>query len=563
MDQFSNGTECHTEVLKQAIVDAIGYDMKAVYVSMQSVSSLDQIISLVYSVCATTYVFHDADIATAAFITALNESITHGFFDSNLRANAASCGDEFQFVVTEYVLFTTPSPTSAPTSAPTSLDLVTANAFQVSWSSDYVKTKARFYLASYLLFFLAIYVVLFAVDKSEVFLKLANNLASSSFQSQVHLHCTAADAPAGASIKRMAKLHKLDKYILEMDAQEGASRVNTGGDSHSGAASLKLISYSLAYHHYLQQKRTLLSCAPVIYPQGLRIGFLGCTLMHFEPGLYEDFILHLFNNNQLLGCMLGLRGSFYSRNGRKLVYLTQNTISFFISAFTGSLFNYYGLGYLLNNVFDVLVISPTSVFAGDLVRYIYTIRYNNDGSVLHSLSHMPFYNRIIAALLFIASMMLMFMAALFTYNNNKIGILQQYVLQVLLVSILVDVASSVLVFVSNYHLNVSVCNVSVLNVGLRFLEKIIRYNLQENRDYYVVKSGTWLCNVDYVVSAEFARKKDGCTPIIKAMQEAMLVTSQCTRQIPCLSMKASMVGLQQQRHQQSSWTYVSRTRRLR
>ena len=59
-----------------------------------------------------------------------------------------------------------------------------------------------------------------------------------------------------------------------------------------------------------------------------------------------------------------------------------------------------------------------------------------------------------------------------TFNENKTGIIVQYIEQILLLTFVHEVIMMVMKFVSHYHLNVSVVKISVINIGGRYLEII-------------------------------------------------------------------------------------------
>ena len=126
-------------MFKQTVTRMLGYDSEEDDISINLVSDVVSSRSLssaaaveteiVYSITTPTRIFNDSNYATAMFIQALNESIASGAFDTLLHTG--SNNNDWQSVKTEYVLFSTATPTSSPssvpTSSPTKIDGVAAN----------------------------------------------------------------------------------------------------------------------------------------------------------------------------------------------------------------------------------------------------------------------------------------------------------------------------------------------------------------------------------------------------------------------------------------------------
>ncbi len=122
---YSNKTS-NDAMFKQTVVSMMGYDSQMDAISIQLVTDVavsrylvattSAEIELVYSIGTPTSIFNDTNHATARFIQALNESIITNAFDTLLRA----ASNDWVSVTTDYVIFSTASPTSTPTSSPTS-----------------------------------------------------------------------------------------------------------------------------------------------------------------------------------------------------------------------------------------------------------------------------------------------------------------------------------------------------------------------------------------------------------------------------------------------------------
>ena len=454
-------------------------------------------------------------------------------------------------------------PSSQPSLSPTKKKVIgplSANLLGNSWDSDVVKAKAQYYLGAYIVFFSAIFFVLIIIDRCNIWDKTRTALYDSSFDSGVHLpsfsttKSTQEDEismpeqdPDKAKVKRLSKLMRCDKHIADEEMrsqndfadkditddvvsdskvfslQKQKSLVKQKSQRLSESSALrnstfmssitnrlnKVVSYSKSYHKYLQQERTLLNCAPIIYPEGFKLSIPMLYTIQLPPGMYEDFVIHLCNNHTLIGSFWACKGSFYSRNGRRYVFTVQNCLSFFLTSFSNCSLNLYGLGDLFTNMADVLIISPVSLFTGEMVRYLYVLQYldHTPDSLAEKLASFPILPRLMVMLFFVGGMGLLFLSSMFTYSANSTGIITQYVTQILLVTFIYEIVVMIMKFVSHYHLNVSLSNVSVINIGIRYLEIILRHGLKENIDYFVVIKTFVTVRIEYVVDIKYAVRK--------------------------------------------------------
>ena len=554
-------------------------------------SAASNTIALRYMLDLDTEIFDSVDIALSTYISALNESIITGDFDIYLHANAAKYGDDsLNNARSILAIFTTASPTlsptsfptsSSPTSNPTKVNLLTLNGFETTWDPRYVKAKAQFYLASYILYFIGIYTLLYLLDILGLYNKFLAKLQVSSFHSNVHNVAEHEWREMNSSIKRLAKLCKHSKELFEAEnnwrasttrkefepanilddvfREEADSDLGLGQLSHDNrvrssrfsglhqslgdflrriSSHRGKMSFTPAYFRYLHNKRTLLMADPYLYPHGIE-SRVCCTDVMIPMGIIEDYILFMCNNHQIFSCIFGINDSSDSRSSRRLIYCTQNIISFFISAFTGSIFNYFEFGVIVSQVFDTLVISPISLAVADFIRYLYKLQiiFNAEGTENNTLI-IKFLIKVLIVFIFLGSFVLLFLAALFTYNQNKSGIIYQYFTQVQIVCFFYEIILSTMLFVPHYHYNLSVhiprvLNLTLVNIGQLYLEKIMKNN---SNDYMCFRSsilgGLFVAN--YVVSRDYAFKNGWITaeklsPPSPAIEEVTVDTPKITR----------------------------------
>ena len=402
-----------------------------------------------------------------------------------------------------------------------------------------MKTKAKFYLAAYIAFFCGIFFILCVLDYFHLIKARSHRLLETAFSSNLYQKSLLRSSKGQVVL---AGLHQLDKDIQKLLTATGQQESvrslesNTFDDPNTRSIeeapssrsvtqllkSSKKFTFNRAFHKYLQQGRSYLGCDKgIFFSKGVSISFFSCVLLHLEPGLVEDFVLHICTNHSFISCFMAPSGSDYSRSGRRLVFMMQNITAFFISAFTSSLFNFCGLGVLFSNAFDVLVISPVSLKLGEFTKYFYTLKYSVDLSDdATSLSDawsvvvkqsLVYFSRYIVFFMIICGLVLLFLSALFTFSENRDGIITQFLWQVLLVAIVYELVVSCLLFVSSYYYRVSlvVCghDFVLLEIGTRYLEIITKTELQLNHDYVIIHQVKCWLQVDYVVSKQYALMK--------------------------------------------------------
>ncbi len=433
--------------------------------------------------------------------------------------------------------FPSSQPSTYPSSSPTKVQLLLLDGFSASWSNDYVKTKAQFYLASYIAFFCGIFFILCALDYFHVMKGPLQRLLETAFVSSLYKKCLLQSTKGQAVLSGLYALDEDIKKLLKASEQQPESseievidmdsdlrKMETVSSKRSVLhllKSSKKLTFNRAYHKYLQQSRAYLGCdKTILFPNGLHFTLWSCKILRLEPGLVEDFVLHVCANHSFISCFMAPSGSDYSRSGRRLVYMMQNITAFFISAFTSSLFNFCGLGVLFSNAFDVLVISPVSLKLGDFTKYLYTLKYSVDvirsdapsgaWGVLIAQS-LVYFSRFIVFFMIVCGLVLLFLSALFTFSTNRDGIITQFLWQVLLVAVLYELIVSCLLFVSSYYYSLSlVClgyDISLLQIGTRYLEYLVKNDLQINRDYVVIHRLHGWFQVHYVVSKQYAVMK--------------------------------------------------------
>jgi len=92
-----------------------------------------------------------------------------------------------------------------------------------------------------------------------------------------------------------------NEFDVEREMSDSRDTIDSGkSDSESV--------FTDAFYHYIMQKRCLLGCEGLLYPYGYKLNLL-VTSLSLPEGVYEDFIIHLCNNNSLFSCIYSVKGS--------------------------------------------------------------------------------------------------------------------------------------------------------------------------------------------------------------------------------------------------------------
>ncbi len=313
---------------------------------------------------------------------------------------------------------------------------------------------------------------------------------------------------------KLVKLLRQDKYIASqsdetsgnsnrsketgqgLSAQENPmdieSEVSDGGvyassDSRDGAGDSEVV-FTDAFYHYILQKRCLIGCTGLLYPKGYKLNLL-FTSLDLPVGVYEDFLVHLYNNHSLFSCIYSVKGSPISRNACRIVYIVQNCIAFFIFSFTNMIYDFIGLNSNFSVLSDILITSPLSLFFGSIALGLYTCPIVN--SIEFEQSSLSRYKKSIMSmgrfmvLPFIALVFgLLLLSALCTRRSNIFYVIISFIWQAQLQAFVLELLYAVLLFKSTYYYQVKFAGFTLIEVGCLFAERVLKSTQQEYYMYY-------------------------------------------------------------------------------
>ena len=395
-------------------------------------------------------------------------------------------------------------------------------------------TKVNFYLGYFVAYFVACFVLLALVDYSSAGKSVVKRLhdsafASSAFAPQV-LHeelCGGLATSTSSSVLRdnrskmvfnklkrkdceISKLIEDEARLEALLAERERNKTNKPAVNRNKAAG-----YSAGFYAYIDQRRTYLGCQPLLCPDGQ---IPGCgSSWRLQKSVMEDFIVFLCNNHSVLNCIYSCDGAPVDRTGNRLIYVTQNCLAFFLSAISGSVFNFVGLSDRANIVFDILVTTPATIAMAKVMKVLYvcplgfSVEYQatNPGVVtivrwLGKLAMVP---------ILIAIGGLLVLSAIFSRGHDTIIILVYFFLQVQLYGFFLELLFSGLMFLSTVYMRVtvdlSVRSILLLEVGRRYAEMIHHKGLLvEGRDYhYRCRYICCLLRIEYICTFDDAVKK--------------------------------------------------------
>ncbi len=516
---YSSRRASNDAVLKQTVVNMLGYDCKLEDVTIQQVSDYSLVTSrslslvaaaaavdteLMYSVTTPTRIFNDTNTATALFIQALNESIATGVFDALLRTSGNA---DWLSASTNYVIFSTASPTSSPTSTPTSAptkrDNVAANLLSAPLSSEAAKEKINYYLGAFVGYFLSIYVCLYLYSFLRYGRATATKLYDSAYQSSAYVKNSAAATSESAILFDFY----LKNEVVGSTIRLGEEFKEIKHESSKGAP-LKELSevdeiarYTRGYREYMQQQRTLLGCSPFLYPEGYAVK-IPCTSRHlvFPPGRMEDILLFLCHNHPLFTCFYFMDGSKLGAHGTRILYIGKDVAVFVLYQFSNMLLQYFMLdGIGLGTFINLFIITPSAVSVGLLLKYLYTCPFTETVEFQRKYaayeSVLLFFGRLAILPIMIIMCGSLIIACLFSSNRDVPLILINYFIYVQFYGVLLAIAKTILLFIDGYYYKLSLFGVlDVLCIGQLYKERILAEQLVVDVDY-AYRIRTYFCGL--------------------------------------------------------------------
>jgi hypothetical protein len=182
-------------------------------------------------------------------------------------------------------------------------------------------------------------------------------------------------------------------------------------------------------------------------------------------------------------------GSKLGAHGTRILYIGKDVAVFVLYQFSNMLLQYllldgYGLGTLIN----LFIITPSAVFVGLLLKYLYTCPFTE--TVDFQRRYAKYHSTVLflGRLAILPIMVIMFgsliIACLFSSNRHVPLILVNYFFSVQFYGVFLAIAKTVLLFVDNYYYQLTLFGVlDVLCIGRLYKERIFAEQLVVDVDY--------------------------------------------------------------------------------
>ena len=274
------------------------------------------------------------------------------------------------------------------------------------------------------------------------------------------------------------------------------------------------------YYNHLLGPAAVKYCKPIFFPRGVFLpSWLGCGPRPlFPPGLVEDFLIHLFNTHDFIKCFMCERRVDEPRDINKVVFISTYSISFLIAALTNSFLsrNESFRGSVTDELMrtriqiaaNVLIGAFTSVlqrFASRLVLGMLTLKCVEDSKMVVIL------RVLISCFVLLACGALLAVSAIITVtrpdpqraSDERTQTLEKYAVQVHLASFFILLFGAIARYFPSFHVNLTICGLSVLSTGCWYLERLYLVKEQPGIDF-IISRWTFCCcvTVDYVRSTK-------------------------------------------------------------
>ena len=395
------------------------------------------------------------------------------------------------------------TPTSTPTSTPIAIDAININMLSVPLNDKAVRAKTKYYLGTFIVYFLCIYVLLYLYSFYGYGYIQASSLYHSARKAEVYRQRSKSNL-ASEYRGALHEIHAKNKIIEALDAEETA-RGNSIEDSMNG--------YSKTFREYFKQQRCILGCDSIIHPKGYTraIPIIGMKI-ELPPGRYETFLLYLFHNHPLLSCFYFMQGSKLGAHGTRILYIGKDIVMFAGYQFSGMLLQYYGLdNYGLNAFINLFVITPMAISVGSLLVFLYSCPFTETTDFQRRYAKYQSLVLFLGRLAIIPLILLMcaslFLACIFSTGRKIPLIILRYFFMVQVYGFFLWIAKAVLIFNDSYYYRLSIFGkIHLITIGNLCCENIVHHNLVEGQDFVHVISNYGVFAVQRILLREDAIK---------------------------------------------------------
>ena len=363
--------------------------------------------------------------------------------------------------------------------------------------------------------------------------KSSLKLLQSSYQSGKYLPLEKFKSPETyrESLTDFGKIHssKQPVYIVklrELHYKRASSCIKERESSIFECSNPLVLQYPFEFYEFLSEDWTNLGCEGVFYPYGFKIPFTGKSL---DVGLIESTFLYILNHHDFLKPFLSAPNSHISRTDNINHFITTYAFAFFVSVILDIFLNEV-LKLNKLSILGVYIITAPGITAisKKVARTIfaYVIRINR----YYRLKKGSHFASIAALFLllgcFVFCSVTLVLACMFSVDNSysRVDMILRYALQVHFVTAVEELLFIALLYISWYHLNVSLLNgkFRLATVGALFCELLVENGTEY---YHYQKSiGNGLIIIDYVVTMDYAEQNNWIKTELKVTNPMVDVT---------------------------------------
>ncbi len=361
-----------------------------------------------------------------------------------------------------------------------------------------VKEKTKYYLGTFVGYFLGIYVCMYLFSFTNYGKITARKLYDTAFQSQLYLTVVNNDEPPSAmiciqGIYRMngaiRNILNHERMLVSMGHVQSAKRTRLIDNIVLSEDENK---YSKGFRDYVNQRRTILGCDSFLYPSGYRLqlpSWIRKELIILPPGRFESILMYICSNHPLFTCFYYMEGSKLGAHGTRILYLGKDIVVFVLYQFSHMILGYLSLDSDgLSTFINLFVITPSAVSVGLILQYLYTCPFTDTIDFKRKYaayeSIILFLGRLAIVPLIILMAFSLFMACLFSNGRQIPLILVNYFISVQFYGVLLGLIKAFLHFRHDFYYRLSLFGVlEVLCVGNLFAERIVTEHLVADVDY--------------------------------------------------------------------------------
>jgi hypothetical protein len=205
---------------------------------------------------------------------------------------------------------------------------------------------------------------------------------------------------------------------------------------------------------------TFFGCKPLLYPKGYR--YPCSQRLLFSKGQSEDWLAYIFNTVNLLRCLFSVVTPLVSHYQWCWVYVLSLSISFFMTVFSNSVLITLVSGssssailLLFNLILMRAAVSLCDTAAKAVLRVLFSLQGDFVAPNSNNIVTRALVLLLIPAVLTFACAFLLVLAAIFTVSSQTGSLLLIFIVQVQLSSFLMDLLLAAIMFMPDFHMNVS------------------------------------------------------------------------------------------------------------